>query len=288
MAKGIGDYPKSLVCRTLNISRSTYHKRIREPRTSKEAETERLAGEVKRLFEVNNSEYGRRRLAKAMREEGYAVSEGTVGKLMKKKSLIPRKVKKYKATTNSKHNYAVAENLLKRNFKASVPNEKWCGDSTYISTDEGWLYVSAIIDLCDKTCVGMEFSSRHTQELMVGTLRAAVKEHKPMKGMLFHSDRGVQYASNSFKAELKKNGIIQSMSYSGDPYDNAAMESFWATVKTGCVFGRRFKTKKEAQQVIFEYVFGFYNTHRYHSAIGYEKPTEYRQRLLASAPRAAY
>lgn len=282
------EYPKSLVCRTMNISRSTYHKRIREPRTNKEAETERLACEAKRLFEANNSEYGRTRLAKAMREEGYRVSDGTVGKLMKKKGLVPRKVKKYKATTNSKHSYAVAENLLNKKFKASIPNEKWCGDSTYISTDEGWLYVSGIMDLCDKTCVGMEFSSRHTQELMVETLKSAVKEHKPAKGMLFHSDRGVQYASNSFKEELRKNGIIQSMSDRGNPYDNAAMESFWATVKTGCVFGRRFKTRKEAKRAIFEYVFGFYNTHRYHSAIGYEKPAEYRQKLLASAPRAAY
>lgn len=287
MARGIEEYPKSLVCLTLNISRSSYHKRIKEPRTKKEAEVENLAKEARRLFEENNSEYGRTRLGKAMREEGYNISDGTVRKLMKKESLIPRKAKKYKATTNSKHSYEVAENLLKREFKASRPNEKWCGDSTYISTEEGWLYVSAIIDLCDRSCVGLSFSSRHTQELMLETLRMGIKEHKPGRGTVFHSDRGVQYASNSFKEELRRNGMLQSMSKSGDPYDNAAMESFWSTVKTGCVYGRRFKTRKEARQTIFEYVYGFYNTRRYHSAIGYEKPLEYRRKLLASVPRPA-
>lgn len=219
----------------------------------------------------------------AMVENGYKLSQSKVRALMKEEKLVPKRCKKYKATTNSKHKYQVAENLLKQDFAASKPNEKWCGDSTYIATDEGWLYAAGIIDLCDKTCVGLTFSARHTQELMIRALDDAKRRYRPGKGLLFHSDRGVQYASNEYKSRLVKYGMIQSMSRSGVPYDNAVMESFWSTVKLGCIEGIRFKTRREAIKAIFEYVFGFYNTRRYHSSIGYKTPMEYRQSLIKSA-----
>lgn len=242
-----------------------------------------MQGVARRLFEQNKREYGRVRLHKAMAEAGYLMSEGKVRVLMKAEGLVPKKCKKYKATTNSKHKYQVADNLLKQDFMAELPNQKWCGDSTYIWTEEGWLYAAGIIDLCDRTCVGLSFSERHTQELMLNCLTSAYREYRPKAGLLFHSDRGVQYAANSYKEKLRSYSMIQSMSRSGEPYDNAAMESFWSTVKTGCIFGERFKTKKAAKRAIFEYVFGFYNTHRYHSGIGLEIPIKYRKRLLKTA-----
>ena len=276
-------YPIDLICRTLNIGRSAYYRQKKEPYTAREAEEKELLSVTERLFRENREEYGRKRMNKALRQAGYSMSEGKTRILMRKGGLWPKQARKYKATTNSKHKYQVAENLLNREFSAEKPNLKWCGDSTYISTDEGWMYAAGIIDLCDKTCVGLAFSERHTQELMLTALDCAKRKYRPAPGLLFHSDRGVQYAAKAYKASLKKHGMVQSMSRSGNPYDNAPMESFWGTVKVGCVLGRRFKTRQEAEQVIFEYVFGFYNTRRYHTSLGLETPLGHRKKLLQSA-----
>lgn len=276
-------YPISLICQTLGIARSALYKRQKQSETEKEKRDHYLAEEAERIFNENRKEYGRTRLRKAMDEAGHKMSEGKVRRLMQMKNLRAKKSRKYKATTNSKHTYQVAENVLKRDFTAAKPNEKWCSDSTYIWTDEGWLYAVGILDMCDRSCVGLTFSKRHTKELMVKVVEEACREHRPKAGLIFHSDRGVQYASNDFKAVLKKRGMVQSMSRSGDPYDNAVMESFWDTVKTGCIFDERFRTRKEAAKVVYEYVFGFYNTRRYHSGIGLEVPNDYRKRMLHTA-----
>ena len=282
-AEGIKEYPVDMICQTIGIGRRAFYYRKRIPQTEKEQETIKLKEEAVKLFKANNSEYGRIRLHKAMKEAGHNISESRTRDLMKLANIKPKTTRKYKATTNSKHNYEVAENLLKQDFTADKPNQKWCGDSTYIWTDQGWLYVAGIIDLCDKTCVGLTFSERHTQELMIEALDNAKREYRPGIGTIFHSDRGVQYASNAYKKKLEQYGMIQSMSRSGNPYDNAAIESFWGTVKTGCVFGERFRTRKAAIKAIFEYVFGFYNTRRYHSAIGLMVPLIYREALLKAA-----
>lgn len=275
-AEGLDVYPIEMVCRVLGISRSVYYSRSKKPNTPKDEADNRLKEQIAELFKANHEEYGRLRMQRAMRSKGVIISQGKVRRLMKEANLVAKKARKYKATTNSKHNYQVAENLLNREFSAERPNQKWCGDSTYVWTDEGWLYVAGIIDLYGKDCVGLTFSSKHTQELMIEALRQAEKKYKPQAGLMFHSDRGVQYASNAYKAELKKYGMIQSMSRSGVPYDNAPMESFWSTVKAGCVEGRRFKTRHEAEMTIFQYVFGFYNTRRYHTSNGLMTPNEYR------------
>ena len=264
-----------MVCRTLGVNRASFYNRKNNPKTEKESEDENLKGQMIEIFIENNEEYGRVRMCKAMRKAGMPMSEGKVSRLMKSSNLIPKKSKKYKQTTNSKHSYQVAENILNRRFNAENANQKWCGDSTYIYTDEGWLYAAGIIDLCGRVCVGLAFSERHTQELMLECFDQACKKYRPKPGCIFHSDRGVQYASNAYKEALKKKGMLQSMSRSGVPYDNAPMESFWSTVKVGCVYGKRFRTKKEAEKAIFQYVFGFYNTRRYHTANGLETPIEF-------------
>ncbi len=282
-ASGIEGFPQDLICQTVGIARSTYYERKKHPLTNREKRLEHLADEAARLFVENRREYGRRRLCRVMRLAGHKVSETTVGKLMKMRGCRPKNCKKYKATTNSKHAYPVADDLLKRDFTAVMPNEKWCGDSTYIWTDEGWLYVAGIIDLCDRSCVGLTFSNRHTQELMLSALDHAKRRHRPQAGLIFHSDRGVQYAATAYRERLKTYGMRQSMSRKGNPYDNAPMESFWSTVKNAVVQDVRFTTRDEAMRTIFEYVFGFYNTHRLHSVIGYKVPREYRLALLQVA-----
>jgi len=282
-AEGIKGFPAELVCQTIGIARRSYYNRKRISQTAWEKKREEERKTVREAFEESRREYGRMRLQKLLANKGTQMSQWKIGELMREEKLIPKKCKKYKETTNSKHPYKVAENLLKRKFTAEKPNEKWCGDSTYIRTDEGWLYVAGIIDLCDKTCVGLTFSERHTQELMTGALEDAVRLWRPAAGLLFHSDRGVQYASNGYKRKLEQYQMIQSMSRSGNPYDNAAMESFWSTVKLGCVEGMRFRTRKQAKQAIYEYVFGFYNTHRIHTSIGLVAPIVYRKSLMYAA-----
>lgn len=267
-----------LVCRTLGVKKSSYYNRARNPKTEKEASTEALKEKMKEIFLENHEEYGRIRMRKAMTSAGMPMSLGKTGRLMREAKLVAKKSRKYKQTTNSKHAYQVAENILNRQFETEKPNRKWCGDSTYIYTDEGWLYAAGILDLCGRVCIGLAFSERHTQELMLESFDQACKKYRPKPGCIFHSDRGVQYASNAYKDALKKKGMIQSMSRKGVPYDNAPMESFWSTVKTGCVYGKRFRTKKEAKRTIFQYVFGFYNTHRYHTSNGLETPMEYYEK----------
>ena len=267
-----------LVCRTLGIKRTSYYNRVTNPKTEKEADDERLKEEMTKQFIENNEEYGRVRMQRAMKDAGYPMSQGKTARLMKEANLVPKKRKKYKQTTNSRHSYQVAENILDRDFEAAKPNQKWCGDSTYIYTDEGWLYAAGILDLCGRVCVGLSFSDRHTQELMLESFTQACKKYRPEPGCIFHSDRGVQYASNAYKNVLKQKGMIQSMSRSGVPYDNAPMESFWSTVKVGCVYGKRFRTKEQAKKAIFQYVFGFYNTRRYHTSNGLETPIEYYEK----------
>ena len=275
--------PVCLICQTLNLSRSAYYYRKKHPVTAREAAYGQLKAKAQALFLENNSEYGRIRLHKALKEAGEKVSLGKTARLMRDAGLVPRAQRVYKATTNSQHHDPVAENRLNQDFEAQAPNQKWCGDSTYIPTDEGWLYVAGILDLCDRTCVGLDFSPCHTKELMLKTLDHAKQRYRPNAGLIFHSDRGVQYASNAYRERLESYGMIQSMSRSGNPYDNAVMESFWATVKKGCVFGEHFKTRKAAEQAIFQYVFGFYNTRRYHTSLGLKTPLEYRQQFFELA-----
>jgi len=282
-AEGITEFPADLICQTIGITRSALYNRKRLSQTEWEKNREEERKAVRKAFEESRGEYGRVRLQRALANKGIKMSQWKIGELMKEEKLVPKKCKKYKATTNSKHKHKVVDNLLKREFEAENPNEKWCGDSTYIWTDEGWLYASGIIDLCDKTCVGLTFSERHTQELMTSALENAVKLWRPSAGLLFHSDRGVQYASGEYKRKLLKYRMIQSMSKSANPYDNAAMESFWSTVKLGCVKGVRFRTRKQAIKVIYEYIFGFYNTHRLHTSIGLIAPLVYRKSLLKAA-----
>lgn len=266
-----------MICRTINISKSTYYLRRKVPITPSEENIKKLGQAAKEIFEINNQEYGRMRLHKALNESGYRIGITKTGRIMRLYKIVPKTIKKYKVTTNSKHNLEIAPNVISRNFNAEIPNKIWCGDTTYISTEEGWLYAAGIIDLCGKTCVGLAFSDRHNKELAANALKEAKNAYRPKDGLVFHSDRGSIYASNDFKALIKEYKMQQSMSKSGDPYDNAPMESFWATVKKGCINGVRFKTRKEAVKTIFNYVKGFYNTRRYHTSNNLMTPIEYRR-----------
>lgn len=190
--------------------------------------------------------------------------------------------RKYKATTDSKHNLPVAGNYLNRDFHARNLNIAWASDITYIYTEEGWLYLAAIMDLYSRKIVGWAMRERLTKELVIEALDMALKQRRPGRGLIIHSDRGSQYASYAYQRMLWRNGIICSMSRRGDCWDNAVMESFFHTLKTELVYQRRYETRSQARRDIFEYLEVFYNRIRLHSSIGYTSPENYeKQRKVA-------
>jgi transposase InsO family protein len=186
----------------------------------------------------------------------------------------------YKATTNSKHAYPIAPNLLNRQFFASKPNEVWVGDITYIPTDEGWLYTAIVKDLCTKKIVGYAFSCRLDASLATDALEMAIRRERPTPGLIFHSDRGIQYASRAFRLVLDQYTVRQSMSRKGDPYDNAVAENFFSCLKCEMVHLQRFPTRDAAQIAVFAYIEAFYNSLRPHSALGWISPNQFALSLF--------
>ena len=185
-------------------------------------------------------------------------------------------VKKYKATTNSKHNLPVAENLLNRKFEAEYPNQKWVSDITYIPTDEGWLYLAGILDLCGREIVGWAMGERMTKALCIDALNQAKLRRGNPKGVMAHSDRGSQYCSRDYQDELKKDGFICSMSRKGNCWDNAPMESFWGKLKQEWLNDKRFRTREDAKQAVFWYIEVYYKNYRLHATNDYMTPRDYR------------
>jgi transposase InsO family protein len=199
-------------------------------------------------------------------------SRGRVARLMRANGIRSKVAKKFKATTNSKHHLPVADNILNRDFVAKVPNEKWVSDITYVATQEGWLYLAGVMDLFGRRLVGWAMDRQMKTELVSAALKQAVGRTGAKKGLLIHSDRGVQYASKDYQQLLDRNGFVCSMSRKGNCYDNAPMESFWGKLKMEWLNDYTFRTRNEAKRAIFEYIELFYNRRRTHSTNGYIPP----------------
>ena len=202
---------------------------------------------------------------------------------MKAEGIVCKTRRRFKATTNSRHNKPVADNKLDRDFQREQPNQAYVGDITYVPTHEGWLYLSVFIDVCSRAVVGWSMSDRMTATLVTDSLEMALWKRRPLAGLLVHSDRGSQYASNRYQQLLSDNGFICSMSRKGNCWDNAVAESFFHTLKTELIHHEDFQTREEAQQAIFEYIEVFYNRQRKHSTNGYLAPFVYEQKLAKAA-----
>jgi len=265
------------MCQVLEIGRSTYYEWLNRPISHRELSDRDLIIHIKEIFDESDSTYGHRRIKRQLRKKGIKTSNQRVRRLMKEYGLISVLRSRYKATTNSNHNYPVAPNLLNKDFKAKKINQKWVGDITFIATQEGWLYLAAVEDLYHKKIVGWALDSRMTKQLTISALEMAIKREKPQKGLICHSDRGSQYAAYDYQDKLRENGIRQSMSAKGDCYDNACMESFFATLKKDLVHRRRFKTREEAKLAIINYIETWYNSKRSHSSLDYMSPMEYEK-----------
>lgn len=269
------------MCRVIGASRSGYYGWRRQQESKRQKDNEKILMEIKESHKNSHRAYGSPRITEDLQAKGIKCSKNRVARLMKVHGIIAKAKKKFKATTSSKHNLPVAENLLNQNFAAEKPNTVWVSDITYIATLEGWLYLAVILDLYSRQVVGWAMSDRLTAGFVIKALYQAIGRRDPVRGCIFHSDRGVQYASADFRDVLNSHGFIQSMSRKGNCYDNAVAESFFHTLKIEHVYDYRYETRAEAIQSVFEYIEMFYNRQRRHSAIGYRSPVSFE--LLAMA-----
>ena len=266
------------LCRILGVSRSGYYSWKNRTSSKRELSNQALLRAIVRLHQRHPA-LGLDSIYHLLKPE-HRCSRGRVHRLMKKANIHSQRKRAYKSTTNSKHTYPIAPNLLNRQFSASKPNTVWVSDITYIPTDEGWLYTSVIKDLCTKKIVGYAFSHNLDASLAVNALEMAVHRERPASGLIFHSDRGIQYASLLFRQTLSRYSITQSMSRKGDVYDNAVAENFFSCLKCEMVHLQRFATRSAAQTAVFAYIEAFYNSFRPHSALGWIAPTQFERLLL--------
>lgn len=273
----------SAMCRQLGVSREGFYKWLkREGKTntsdSQQDDTDRL---VKGMFHKHKRRYGAPRIAKALRNTGIIINRKTVAKSMKKQGLRAKAAGKYKATTDSKHNLPVYENLLQQDFTATAPNQKYAQDITYLDTGEGWVYLAVVIDLYSRYVVGWSMSERMTAPLVTDALKMALDRRGNPAGVIVHSDRGSQYCSNIYRDLVKSNMLKGSMSKKGCCYDNACAESFFHTLKVELIHGETYLTRESIRAAVFEYIEIEYNQTRLHSSNHYQSPADYEIKLAA-------
>lgn len=273
-------YDVSLCCQVLAVSTSGFYKWRRRDVSVRDQRAAELTAKIRLVHAQNRGVYGSPRIYEALKAEGEKVCKNTVAKLMKQRNIRAKTKKKFvPRTTDSRHDQPVARNLLEREFTASLPDQKWVADITYIATDEGWLYLAGVMDLYSRKIVGWSMAEHMETSLAGDALTMALVRRQPTPGLLHHSDRGVQYASEDYRHLLELHGIQASMSAKGDCWDNACAESFWATLKTELVNHQHFATRDQARQAIFEYIEVFYNRKRLHSSLGYRSPEAFEAGL---------
>ncbi len=271
------------MCEVLEVSRGRFYTWLRSSESERNRSNRALLREIRIAFDRSRQTYGSPRMTIELNETGVRCSENRVARLMRLSGIRAIGKRKYRVTTNSKHNHPVAENLLNRDFSANYPNAVWLSDITYVWTSEGWLYLAGVIDLYSRMVVGWSMGPRLMAELTLEALDQAIARRDVKPDLMHHSDRGGQYAATEYQKLLKKTKMICSMSRQGDCWDNAPIESFFATLKTELVYREQFKTRQEAKAKIFEYIEVFYNRQRRHSTLGYKSPVDFeRQQTLSS------
>jgi transposase InsO family protein len=271
-------WPVRLLCETLEVSPTGYYAWRQCPRSSQEQRHAALLVEIRAVHAEFKARYGSPRIHAELVARGHDCCVNTVAKLMRENGIAAKTARRFRCTTtDSNHELPVADNLLDRQFDPSGANETWLADITYIPTREGWLYLAAVEDLYSRRVVGWSLADHMESRLVVDALELAVQRRLPDEGLLAHSDRGSQYASEHYQRLLEKHGITCSMSRRADCWDNAPMESFFASLKKELVHGADFATKAEARAAIVEYIEVFYNNQRRHSSLGYVSPAEYEQ-----------
>lgn len=269
-------WPVRVICRVLKVARSGFYAWLKRKPSRRQIHQEKLLEKIKAKHLENRELYGSPRVHRALLIDGEVVCRNTVARLMRQAKIRAKTKRRFvPRTTDSAHRQPVADNLLQRDFGASEPNRKWVADITYVPTDEGWLFCAAVLDCFSRRIVGWAMGEGMPTDLVADALKMALGQRQPSKQLIHHSDRGSQYASDEFQQLLIANKITVSMSGRGDCYDNAMMESFWATLKTELIYQAHYATREQAKQSIFEYIEAFYNRKRLHSSLGYLSPESF-------------
>lgn len=272
-------YPVTMLCRVIGVRRSPYYDWKARGAKIIPPEELMLRRRMKALFTASRDSLGSRMLMKNLREEGFTIGRDRARRLMKALNLKVKAKRKYKVTTDSKHTFPVAQNILNRQFSPQAPNQVWGVDITYLWTQEGWIYLAIVIDLYSRRVVGWSIDRRMKKALVIRALMMAINLRKPPPGLIHHSDRGSQYASHAYQALLKQHGIIASMSRKGNCWDNAPIERFFSSLKREWTGDRLYRTRQAAIADVREYVAVYYNSKRLHSTLGYKTPLNYEKGL---------
>ena len=270
-----GRFRLKSMCKVLKVSRSGYYAWKSRTPSKRQRVNDELLDHIRDVHSNSRKLYGSPRITAELNDEGIGCGKNRVARIMKDNGIRATMSRsRFRRTTNSRHPYALAANLL---IECGQTERVWAADMTYVSTAEGWLYVAAVMNVKSRKIIGLSMGERLSQDLASAALKDAVQRQKPPEGLIHHSDRGRQYASYAYQALLKDNGITASMSRPGNCYDNAYMESFFGTLKTELVHGQRYRHRQDARLSIFEYVMMFYNRRRRHSALGYKSPEQYEE-----------
>jgi transposase InsO family protein len=273
-------HPVTVLCGLLDVSRSGYYGWCGRASSPRQQEDARLAAAVKQTFLASRRTYGRGRVTRELKDQGHRCGERRVARLLREQALCARPRRRFRVvTTDSRHDGPIAPNRLAGLPAPTRPDAVWVTDFTFIPTGESWLFLAVVLDLYSRRVVGWAFSARLDTALALTALHMALRQRRPAPGLIHHSDRGVQYASAEYRAELAAHGLVASMSRTGNPYDNAAMESFYSTLKIECLHREDFATRAQAQAAAFDYIEAFYNRRRRHSALGYKNPVDFERQL---------
>jgi putative transposase len=275
------DVDVKFCCKTLRVSRSGFYAWIKRPVSERELGSTLLLEKIRGIYEKSRKTYGSPRVHAKLKNEGHECSENRVARLMKNNKIVAITKKKFRVkTTDSNHNGPIADRVFEtERAKVTVtsPNQVWAGDITYVETKQGWLYLSVFLDMYTRKVVGFSMRQDMQALLVIDALDMALGRYEVDGTLIAHSDRGVQYAASTYRSRLQSAGILPSMSRKGNCYDNAFVESFFKTLKSELVYQTEFRTRKEAENAIFEYIEVFYNRQRLHSSLGYQTPEDYEQ-----------
>ncbi|WP_281969242.1 IS3 family transposase [Roseovarius nanhaiticus] len=279
IAKNAEMLPVERLCQIMDVSPRGYRAFRSRPLSQSQRKDMVVLAHIREQFALSLGSYGRPRMTEELKELGLPVGHRRIGRLMRDNGIAVRRNRKFKATTDSNHSFNIAPNLLNRDFSAARPNRKWAGDISYVWTQEGWLYLAVILDLHSRRVIGWAVSNRMKRDLAIRALNMAIALRRPSKGCIHHTDRGSQYCSHDYQKILRQHGFKVSMSGAGNCYDNAAVETFFKTIKAELLWQRSWRTRRDAEMAIFEYINGFYNPRRRHSALGWKSPLAFERKV---------
>jgi len=279
-----GQFSVSNLCQVMQLKTGSYYawcsQKRRERRREEHARQQILVEQIQKEHHQSRDSYGSPRIYRELQEQGIKCGRHRVARLMHDHDIVAKKARRFRVTTQSNHALPIAPNVLDREFTASAPNQRWVGDITYLWTREGWLYLAIVLDLFSRRVVGWSMQSTMEAGLVCDALQMAIQRCVPAAGLLYHSDRGGQYASLLYQDQLRRHGMVASMSRKGNCWDNAVAESFFSTLKTELLPAQAFRTRDQAKALVFEYIEVWYNRQRRHSTLGYVSPAQFERQYF--------